>query len=133
VKDILQEFFDRHLPLPSVGACSVRLGDRSYVTRCDGSSFTAAQVEKALGRLALAADGLGYHGIQSTRLCWVFQHTRIHLALRRDGACLALFVENRPDAAESELESLIEDFRSLPALPATQSSPAPTPSERTNS
>jgi hypothetical protein len=119
MKDDLQEFLARSLPLPGVGACSVRLVDRTYVTRCDGDSLTTAQVEKTLGRLALAADGLGYHGIQPERLCWVFEHSRIHLALRRDGACLALFVENRPGAGDGKVEDLLEEFRRLPSLPAT--------------
>ena len=68
------------------------------MSHCYSDWFTPAQVEQALSRLALAADSLGYHGIQPIRLCWVFEHTRIHLALRRDGACLAFFVENRPGA-----------------------------------
>jgi hypothetical protein len=136
MKDTLQEFLERNLPLPGVGACSVRFADRTYVTRCDGDSFSAAQVEKALGRLALAADGLGYHGIQPTRLCWVFQHTCVHLALRRDGTCLALFVENRPGAGDGKLEGVLEEFRALstivnpgagqPAPPASLSSLPPT-------
>ena len=116
MKDTLQEFLDHNLPLAGVGACSVRLADRSYVTRCEGDSFTAGQVEKTLGRLALAADGLGYHGIQPVRLCWMFEHYRIHLALRRDGTCLALFVENRPGAGDGKLDGLLEEFQALPAI-----------------
>ena len=77
--------------------------------------FAPAQVEQALSRLALAADSLGYHGIQPARLCWVFEHSRIHLALRRDGACLAFFVENRSGVANAKLESLLEEFTGLAA------------------
>jgi hypothetical protein len=76
---------------------------------------TAAKVEQALSRLALAADSLGYHGIQPTRLCWVFEHARIHVALRRDAACLAFFVENGPGTSP-KLEGLLEEFARLPAL-----------------
>lgn len=112
----LQEFLDRSLPLPGVAACCVRLADRTYETRCEGDWFASAQVEQALGRLALAADSLGYHGIQPTRLCWVFERSRIHLALRHDGACLALFVENRPGIAFERLENVLEGFRALPTL-----------------
>lgn len=129
MKESLQEFLDRNLPLPGVGACSVRLADRTYVTRCDGNSFTTAQVEKALGRLALAADGLGYHGIQPARLCWVFEHNLVHLALRRDGACLALFVENRPGAGDGRLGSVLEEFRALPAMPTPGAASSPRDSD----
>ena len=116
MKDVLQEFLDRNLPLPGVAACSARLADRTFISRCYSDWFTAAQVEQALSRLALAADSLGYHGIQPTRLCWVFEHSRIHLALRGDGACLAFFVENRPGVTDPKLEGLLEEFTGLPAL-----------------
>jgi len=116
MKDTLQEFLDRNLPLPGLAACSVRLADRTFVSRCYSDWFTSAQVEQALSRLALAADSLGYHGIQPSRLGWVFEHSRIHLALRRDGACLAFFVENRPGVTNPKLEGLLEEFTRLPAL-----------------
>jgi len=116
MKEVLQAFLDRNLPLPGVAACSVRLSDRSFVSRCYSDWFTAAQVEQALSRLALAADSLSYHGIQPTRLCWVFEHSRIHLALRRDGACLAFFVENRPGVTNAKLETVLDEFAGLAAL-----------------
>jgi len=116
MKDTLQDFLDRNLPLPGVAACSARLADRTFVSRCYSDWFAIAQVEQALSRLALAADSLGYHGIQPARLCWVFEHTRIHLALRRDGACLAFFVENRPGVTNPKLEAVLEEFARLPAL-----------------
>ena len=114
--DALQAFLDRNLPLSGVAACSVRLADRTFVSRCYGDWFTAAQVEQALGRLALAADSLGYHGIQPTRLCWIFEHCRIHLTLRRDAVCLAFFVENRPGVPNDKLEAVLEEFAGLEAL-----------------
>jgi hypothetical protein len=36
--------------------------------------------------------------------------------LRRDGACLAFFVENRPGAANDKLEAVLEEFAGLEAL-----------------
>jgi hypothetical protein len=116
MKDKLQEFLDRHLPFPGLAACSVRLVDRTFISRCYSDWFTSPQIEQALSRLVLAADSLGYHGIQPSRLGWVFEHSRIHLVLRRDGACLAFFMENRPGVTTPELESLLEEFIRLPAL-----------------
>ena len=116
MKEALQPLFDRNLPMPGVAACSVRLVNRTFVSRCYSDWFNAAQAEQALSRLALAADSLGYHGIQPDRLCWVFEHSRIHLALRRDGACLALFVENRPGVDNARLDAVLAEFTSLPAL-----------------
>jgi hypothetical protein len=116
MKKALQALIDRNLPLPGVAACGVRLADRSCEGRCYSDWFAAAQVEQALNWLALAADSLGPHGIQPTRLCWVFEHTRVHLALRSDGACLALFVENRPGVTNPKLEDLLEEFLRLADL-----------------
>ena len=111
MKEALQAFLDRNLPLPGVAACSARLVDRTFVSHCYGDWFTAAQAEQALSRLALAADSLGYHGIQPVRLCWSFECIRVHLALRRDGACLALFAENRPGVTNAKLEGVLEEER----------------------
>ena len=116
MKQTLQDFLDRNLPLPGLAASSVRLADRTFVTRCYSDWFTVAQVEQVLGRLALAADSLGYHGIQPTRLGWVFEHSRIYLALRGDGACIAFFLENRPGVITPKLEGLLEEFTRLPVL-----------------
>ena len=115
MKKVLEDFLDGNLPLPGVAACSARLADRTFVSRCYSDWFTAAQVEQALNRLALAANSLGYHGIQPARLCWVFERARIYLALRRDAACLAFFVENRPGAPNPKLAALLEEFAALPA------------------
>ena len=116
MKEALQDFLDRNLPLPGLAACSVRLAERSYESRCYGEWFAAAQVEQTLNRLALAADSLGPPGTQPTRLCWVFEHARVHLALRGDGACLALFVENRPGVTSPKLEDVLEKFLRLAGL-----------------
>lgn len=115
MKQALDDFLDGNLPLPSVAACSARLADRTFVSRCYSDWFTAARVEQALNRLALAADSLGYHGIHPISLCWVFERTRIYLALRGDAACLALFVENRPGAADPRIYALLDEFAALPA------------------
>jgi hypothetical protein len=115
MNDKFQEFLDRRLPMPGVAAWGVRLADRTVTSHCFSDWFTPPQIEQLLGRLALAADGLGYHGIQPARLCWVFDHARIHLALRRDGVCLALFAENRPGVAGAQLDGILSEFTGLPA------------------
>ena len=115
MKEALQQLLDRSLPLPGIAACSARLADHTFVSRCYSDWFSAAQVEQALSRLALAADSLGYHGIQPARLCWVFEHCRIHLAVRHDGACLALFAENRLGVTNARLEAVLAEFTGLAA------------------
>jgi hypothetical protein len=112
----LQTLLDRRLPLPEVAAACVRLPDRSFVSRCYTDWFTTSLLEQLVGRFAETADGLGYHGIQPVRLCWSFECIRVHLALRRDGACLALFVANVPNAPDAELGAVLDKFLALPAL-----------------
>ena len=113
MKEALQDFLSRRLPLPGVAAWGARLSDRTVLSHAYSDWFSEQQLEQSLTRLALAADGLGYHGIQPVRLCWVFEHTRIHLALHRDGVCLALFVENRPGVSTPKLEGVLEEFAAL--------------------
>ena len=115
MKEPLPEFLDRNLPLKGVAACGVRLADRTCVSRCYSDWFAAARVEKAMDTLALAAKSLRDHGLQPTCPCWVFEDARIHLALGRDGGCLAIFAENRPGVATPKLEGLLEEFTRLPA------------------
>jgi hypothetical protein len=113
MKEKLQDFLRQRMPLPGVAAWSARLPDHTVLSHCYAQWFSTEQVEQTLTRLALSADGLSYHGIQPVRLCWSFDHARIHLALRRDGACLALFVENRPGLNNVSLEGVLSQFAEL--------------------
>jgi len=113
MKAALEELLARHLPLPGVAAWFARLPDRTLLHEAYSDWFTGPQLEQIVTRLALAADGLGYHGIQPLRLAWTFEHARILLALRRDGPCLALFVENRPGFASAKIDRLLEEFIAL--------------------
>ncbi|HOX56379.1 MAG TPA: hypothetical protein P5205_07160 [Candidatus Paceibacterota bacterium] len=116
MSEAIEAFLDGHLPLPGVAACSVRLPDRTCVTRCYDAGFNSAQVEQALDRLSATADSLRQQGVQPGRLCWVFDRCRVYLALHRDGGFLACFAENRPGATNTTLENLLESFIALPTL-----------------
>jgi hypothetical protein len=113
MKEALQELLNRRLPLDGVAAWGARLPDRSLASHCFTDWFAPAQVEQALTCLALASQNLAHHRIKPVRLCWKFEHARVHLALRRDGACLAFFVENRPGLPGGVLETVFEEFASL--------------------
>ena len=112
----LQTLLERNLPLPDVAAACARLPDRTFFSRCYSNWFTTTVLEQLVGRFAEAADGLGHHGIKPVRLCWVFECARVHAALRPDGACLALFVANRPGAPDDELGAVLDQFVGLAAL-----------------
>lgn len=113
MKETLKKFVESRLPLEGLAAWGARLPDRTLASQCLNGWFTPRQVEQAVTRLALAAESLNSHGIQPVRLCWVFEHARIHLALRADGACLALFVENRPVTSSAALGSALAGFMEI--------------------
>ncbi len=98
----LENFLDERLPLPGIVACAIRLPDRSIVSRRDGDALTTAQVEQSLSRLAVAAEGLKRHRFEVKTVCWTFDHARIHLTRRPDGAQLAVFSENIPGELSNE-------------------------------
>ncbi len=114
MKAALLDLLNRRLPIPGVAAWSVRLPDRSLIHQAYSDWFNEEQLEQILARLTLSADGLGYHGIQPVRLCWVFEHARIHLGIRPDGPCLAFYVENRPGFPTGKIDRVLEEFFSLP-------------------
>ncbi len=111
MNESLQTFLDGHLPIDTVVAWSTRLPDQTAASHCYRDWISSAQVEQALDSLALAAKNLTNHGIQPLQLCSVFEHLRIHLSVRDDGSCLALFVENRPTETTDALDRLLEEFR----------------------
>ncbi len=115
MKDTLQAFLDRRLPLAGVAALGIRRADRTVTSHGYSNLLSSQKVEQALSHLALAAEGLDRHGIRPVRLCWVFEHIRIHLALRGDGVGLALFVENRPGVSNADLVGVLEEFAALAA------------------
>ena len=113
MKEALHQLLDHHLPIDGLAAWSVRLPDRTLTSQCFADWFTPAQVEQVLARLALAEDSLAHHGIKAVRSCWKFEHARVYLVLRPDGACLALFAENRPGLPAAPFEAALEAFARL--------------------
>lgn len=115
MREAIEQFVGQRLPLPGVAAWAVALADRTVLSHCYSDWFSEEQVGQMLSRLTLSANGIAHHGIQPVRLCWVYEHARIHLALGTQGACLALFVENRPGVTNVGLEGVLADFTRLQA------------------
>jgi hypothetical protein len=113
---VLQQLLDQQLPLPGVAAWAVRMPDLAVGQESFGDWFSADQVAHFLGRMIQAVENLRRHHLEPSRLCWIFEHARVHLAVRPDGACLALFVENRPELPTHEIGQLLDNFLALPEL-----------------
>jgi hypothetical protein len=112
MKALLDQLSERQ-PFAGLAAWGARLPDRSMATHAYTDWFTGAQIERIVGRLALAAESLTHHDIQPRRMSWIFEHARVCLAMRPDGSCLVLFVENRADLPRSEMEGVFEAFGGL--------------------
>jgi hypothetical protein len=113
MSDAIEQLLDQRLPQPGVAACGVRLEGRIVANRSFTGSLSAAQVEQSLTRLAAGAESLVEQGLGAQRLSWVFEHLRVLVAQRQDGAFLALFIENRPGVATDELEGVLKAFDEL--------------------
>ena len=110
----IQSFLRQLRPQRGLAAWGARLPDRTMASHCYGDWLRPNQVEQVMSRVLQASEGLHGHGIQSRRLCWVFDRVRIFLVLRADAACLALFVENRPGLETGALERVLGNFSALP-------------------
>jgi len=111
----IESLLGTQLPLPGLAAWCARWADRTVAHQCYSNWLTPAQVQQTVTRLALAAESLQQHKLQPVRLCWVFEHLRLHLAIRPDGACLALFAENRADLPANAFENVLDAFVRAPA------------------
>lgn len=111
MNDSLKPFLETHLPMEGVVAWSARSPVFAPSSQSYHDWLSIGQIEQALDSLVLSAKNLASHGIHPLQLCSVFEHLRIYLSLREDGACLAVFVENRPTQATDALNRLLEDFR----------------------
>jgi hypothetical protein len=100
-------------PFTGLAAWSLRRADGTFARQCYADWLTPAQVDQALARLGHSVETLEQHKLRGTRLCWAFEHLRLYYAAGRDGAGLALFVENRPEAQLSEAEAWLNEFEAL--------------------
>lgn len=108
-----QAFCERCLTLPGLVACALRSPDGRVQQRASTAWFSPGQIQQAMTRLAVAAESLRHQAPDLQRVCWTFEHVQIHLAPRADGACLVVFLENRPDVSTEPLEAVFGDFMNL--------------------
>lgn len=114
MSEALRKFIDENVPKAGLAAWGALLGDRTFKSQSYNNWFTASQIEQTVRRLTIAAQNLAQHQIVPLRLCWTFEHARVHLAVRDDGRCLTLFVENRPDLALDALDRALDEFLKQP-------------------
>lgn len=109
----LKQWLGSRLPFPGLLGWSARSRDRTCASHCYINWLAASQLEQAFARLADTADLLGHAQGTNARSGWIFEHLRVHLAFRGDGASLALFVQNRADNPGLAAEAVLEEFAKL--------------------
>jgi hypothetical protein len=116
----ISTLIDGRLPIEGLAAWCLRRSDGTNSPHSFTAWLSNTQIEQTTARLALAADSLQYQELHPARICWVFSHLRLYLALRSDGSSLTLFIENRPHHPHEKITELLQDFVSLPDLAITQ-------------
>lgn len=112
----LQQLIESRLPFAGVAAWAARMPDHAAGQESFVDWFSPDQLAQLLALMIQAAENLPRHHFEPQGLCWVFEHARVHLAARPDGAYLALFVENRPEVQAAAIQDLLASFRALPEL-----------------
>jgi len=118
MKRAVEALFQGRPPLAGLAAWCVVQPDGATFSHCHTDWFKPAQVERALQRMTTGVQNLRGLEMQPDLWCWVFDRTRIYMTLRPDGAALALFAENRPGLPVTEIDAVLQEFRSLPAAAA---------------
>jgi hypothetical protein len=114
MRQACEEFFAARLPFPGLAACSARLADGMVIHRCFDRWLTPTQVRQTIAHLAQSHENLRRHGLEPLRVTWSFEHLRVYISLRLDKACLALFLENRPELPLDVIETILSEFENLP-------------------
>jgi hypothetical protein len=109
-----EQFFAARLPITGLAACGARMPDGMVIHQCFNRWLSPHQVRQAVSHLTQAFELLQQHQLAPTQMAWVFEHLKVHLGLRPDKACLALFLENRPNLPSGEVQAVLQEFASLP-------------------
>lgn len=113
MSEMLQNFLTPRLPITGVAAYSIQLPDRVLDAQCLSKSLYPSTTEQMLNTLAQASKALLPGGGKPVRYSWVFECLRVHVALRTDGACLVLLVENNASAQMNRIQDALRDFIEL--------------------
>ncbi|HLH54948.1 MAG TPA: hypothetical protein VKY92_15160 [Verrucomicrobiae bacterium] len=110
------ELLARYASLPGLTASCLRLPDGSISHECFTRWLTPTQVRQAMSILDGTLEVLRSSGVVPAQTNWVFANLRLMSRLRPDHACLAVFIENRPDLAMAKVNALLEEFAQLEAI-----------------
>jgi len=111
----LSDFLAARLAFPGLVAWSLRLPDKTLDHHCQTKWITATKLDEVLARMLETVDMLIRDKLAPVRLNWIFEGMRLHLALRRDGTCLAILVQPAPQMSGANVERAMEEFLQMSA------------------
>ena len=114
MRNACEQFFAAQLPVTGLAACGARLPDGMVIHQCFTRWLSPQQVRQAVAHLAQSFELLRQYQVESIRMAWVFEHLKVHMGLGPNSTSLFLFVENRPDLPPGEIQTVLEQFATLP-------------------
>jgi hypothetical protein len=116
MNDSIESFLSSRLPIGGLAAYSVHVSNRALGTECLSKSLYPSTTERMLSGVVQGSQTLLPCGEHAAHYCWTFECHRAYVAVRPDGGCLALLVENNPSAQLGRVQETLQDFLDLPEL-----------------
>ena len=116
MKDALNQWLRQCDPVTGVLACGVRHTDQTTATRAFDPAFSETALENAWRCVGDTLQVLKHHRLPTEQMRWTFENALLFCALRPDGACLAVFISNDPQAVDTgALERMFAEFQTIGA------------------
>ena len=108
----LETFLSTRLPFPGLAGWGVRCPSRTIEPKALVRQLTPHRIEQLMTCLASGAETMRGHELKPQVMCWKFEQVQLFWAMRTDGTCLALFVENKTETS-GRPRNLLEEFLTL--------------------
>ncbi len=117
MSDALDNLLASHLPIVGLAAYCVQLPDGSVDFNCVAKNLPAGPAKQMLKSLiGTGKTLLPPPNNQPAQYCWIYDALRAYVAVRQDGACLAMLVENNPSLQGLPIRETLQAFLDLQDL-----------------
>ena len=106
-------FLTSQLPVSGLAAYSIHQGESVVALECLSKSLYPSSTEQMLLRVVKGGRTLFPTGDRPAHYCWTFEGHKVYVAARADGGCLALLVENNPNAQLNRVKEILQSFLDL--------------------
>lgn len=114
MNEALHQWLNQCRPVAGLLACGVRHADQTASTRAFDPAFSDNALENAWRCVGDALQVLKHHHLPTEQMRWTYEQALLCCALRPDGACLAVFISNDPQAVDpGGLEQMFAEFQSI--------------------